>query len=167
MSDIFKFPNGGYEVSIVRKKEILDCIEQNITDKEVALEVITQCEVDAASFIRDGKWSSIPFIGNLRINKRLQYEKTEEQKKFIEEARTNLDKESYYLFRKNLGIENTARARAERYYKYIVSIASNKNRKRYKDLCQSKGELVARITMYAISNIVAIDNEFVNIEDYD
>ena len=168
MAESFKFPNGGYEVNIVRKKEILDCIEKNITDKDVALAVVTQCEVDAASFLKDGKWSSIPFIGNLRINKRLQYEKAEEQRKMIEEAKANLGKEEYYLFRKQLGKENTNRARNERYYNYVVSMAANRNRKLYKELCTVKGEQIARLVMYANSTIIAIDNEYINIiEDND
>ena len=36
MSEQFKFPNGGYEVTVLRKQDILDCIDDNIIDKEIA-----------------------------------------------------------------------------------------------------------------------------------
>ena len=35
MSEQFKFPNGGYEVTVLRKQDILDCIDDNIIDKEL------------------------------------------------------------------------------------------------------------------------------------
>ena len=36
MSDIYKFPSGGYEVTVFKKQDILDCIDNNILDKEIA-----------------------------------------------------------------------------------------------------------------------------------
>ena len=33
MSEQFKFPNGGYEVTVLRKQDILDCINDNICNR--------------------------------------------------------------------------------------------------------------------------------------
>ena len=50
MADTFKFPNGGYDVTVLKRQDILDCIDANIIDKEVALAIVDQCELDAAEF---------------------------------------------------------------------------------------------------------------------
>lgn len=69
MADVFRFPNDGYDVTIVKKQDILDCIDENIIDKEVALSIVEHCEKTAAEFISSGRWTGIPFIGNIRIPK--------------------------------------------------------------------------------------------------
>lgn len=165
MSDIYKFPNNGYDVIVCKKQDILDCIDSNIIDKEIALEIVSQCELDAANFIREGRWAGIPFIGNIRIPKSKLMEKDPAQQALIEEAKEQLDPKQYILFRKQLNVNNTERIKQERYYKYIVSIAVNKNRKLYKELCKTKGEVYARIFLFASKNITSINNEYVNLED--
>ena len=45
MVDTLKFPNG-YDVIVCRRDDIMDCIEKNITDKELVLEVINNCELN-------------------------------------------------------------------------------------------------------------------------
>lgn len=165
MSDIYKFPNNGYDVIVCKKQDILDCIDSNIIDKEIALEIVSQCELDAANFIREGRWTGIPFIGNIRIPKSKLMEKDPAQQALIEEAKEQLDPKQYILFRKQLNVNNTQRIKQERYYKYIVSIAVNKNRKLYKELCKTKGEVYARIFLFASKNITSINNEYVNLED--
>lgn len=165
MSDTYKFPNNGYDVIVCKKQDILDCIDSNIIDKEIALEIVTQCELDAANFIREGRWAGIPFIGNIRIPKSKLMEKDPAQQALIEEAKEQLDPKQYILFRKQLNVDNSERIKQERYYKYIVSIAVNKNRKLYKELCRTKGEVYARIFLFASKNITSINNEYVNLED--
>lgn len=165
MSDTYKFPNNGYDVIVCKKQDILDCIDSNIIDKEIALEIVTQCELDAANFIREGRWAGIPFIGNIRIPKSKLMEKDPAQQALIEEAKEQLDPKQYILFRKQLNVDNSERIKQERYYKYIVSIAVNKNRKLYKELCKTKGEVYARIFLFASKNITSINNEYVNLED--
>lgn len=165
MSDTYKFPNNGYDVIVCKKQDILDCIDSNIIDKEIALEIVTQCELDAANFIREGRWAGIPYIGNIRIPKSKLMEKDPAQQALIEEAKEQLDPKQYILFRKQLNVDNSERIKQERYYKYIVSIAVNKNRKLYKELCKTKGEVYARIFLFASKNITSINNEYVNLED--
>ena len=167
MSDIYKFPSGGYEVTVFKKQDILDCIDNNILDKEIALTLIEQLEIDAANFLKEGRWTGIPFIGNIRIPKYKQLENTSEQQALIEEAKEKLDYNKYILFRKQLGKENSKHVKQERYYKYITSIAISHNRKLYNRLCEEKGEYYARIYLYASYNVTALNNEYVILDNYE
>lgn len=164
MADTFKFPNGGYDVTICRKQDIIDCIEKNITDKEVALAIVEHCEFQAAAFIREGKWTGIPFIGNIRVPKTIEMLKSDEQQALLKEAREQLDKDKYILFKKQLGKENFKKAAQDRYYRYITSIAVTKNRKLFKKLCATKGEVYARLFLYCSHSITAVNNEYINLE---
>lgn len=167
MEDTFKFPNGGYDVTICRKKDILDCIDNNIVDKEVALAVISHCEFKAASFIKEGRWTGIPFIGNIRVPKLKQLYKTSEQQTLINEAKEKLGKEEYIMFRRKLGKDNAKQIANDRYYRYIVSMAVTKNRDLFKKLCDTKGEVYARLYLYCSNNIVAVENEYEKLGDYE
>ena len=62
-----RYPKGN-EVRVVRKADILKCIDENIIDKEIALEIVTQCEIDAANYLTNGKWTGIPYMGNIISN---------------------------------------------------------------------------------------------------
>ena len=42
MNDTIKMPGGGYDVKVVRKEEILRCIDSNILDKDIMLAFINQ-----------------------------------------------------------------------------------------------------------------------------
>lgn len=161
MGDVFKFPNGGHEVAICRKQDILDTIYENITDREVALAIIEQCEKDAINFLKEDKWVSIPFIGNIRVPKNKVMEQSEEQQALIQEARLNLNKDAYVLFRKQLRVENKINIKNTRYHNYVTSIIANKNRKLFKRLCKEKGDLFARIYMFTLSSVT-----LPNIEEY-
>ena len=161
MGDTYKFPGGGYDVTVFKKQDVLDCIDKNILDKDVALAFIEQLEVDAANFLKEGRWTGIPFIGNIRIPKLKQLEESPEQQALIAEAKKNLDADKYILFRTQLGKENSKHIKQERYYRYITSIAISHNRRLYKKLCEEKGEYFARIYLYASYNITSLDNEYI------
>lgn len=165
MEDTLKFPNGGYDVKVCRRQDILDCIEKNITDKDVALAIVDHCEFQAAQFIREGRWTGIPFIGNIRVPKITQKLKSPEMQALIQDAKESLGKEQYVMFRKQLNKEAVKEVAHERYYRYITSIAVANNRKLFRKLCDTKGEVYARLFLYCSYNVVAIDNEYVNLED--
>lgn len=61
-----KFPRG-YDVTIVRKEDVLEAIDDNIIDKEIALDLIKQLELDASNFIKEGRWTSLPLLVLLDI----------------------------------------------------------------------------------------------------
>ena len=165
MADTFKFPNGGYDVTICRKKDILECIDKNIIDKDVALAIVEHCEYAAADFIREGVWAGIPFIGNIRKSKTKELLHSNEQQALIAEAKENLDKEKYILFRKRLNKENVKQISQDRYYRFITSIAVNKNKKLYKRLCKSKGEVYARVFLFCSYEVTAVTNQYIKLED--
>ena len=165
MADTYKFPGDGYDVTVFKKQDVLDCIDKNILDKDVALAFIEQLEVDAANFLKEGRWTGIPFIGNIRIPKLRQLEESPEQQALIAEAKKNLDADKYILFRTQLGKENSKHIKQERYYRYITSIAISHNRRLYKKLCEEKGDYFARIYLYASYNITSLDNEYIILDN--
>lgn len=167
MADTYKFPGGGYDVTVFKKQDVLDCIDKNILDKDAALAFIEQLEVDAANFLKEGRWTGIPFIGNIRIPKLRQLEESPEQQALIAEAKEKLDADKYILFRTQLGKENSKHIKQERYYRYITSIAISHNRRLYKKLCEEKGEYFARIYLYASYNITSLDNEYIIFDNYE
>lgn len=161
--ETFKFPHGGNDVTIVRKQDILDCIEQNIVDKDVALAIIEQCEIDIVQNVVAGKWTGIPFIGSLKPNnvrKRLK----EETKEIREEANATMDRSSYILFRKNLAYDIKKREKLERTSNYITAMAITRYKFKYKLLCKKKSEAFAKAYMYLTNFITAVENEEI-IED--
>lgn len=158
MADTYKFP-GGDDVKVVRKQDIIDCININIVDKEVALALVQQCEIDAANFLRQGRWTGIPFIGSIRPSKIHQLQK--EQKDIIEAARETATPEEYVLFRRNLAYDNERRIKAQKYYNYVLSMAVSKNRSLFKKLCREKGIGYARIHFFLSHSICAIENELI------
>lgn len=164
MQDSYKFPNGN-DVKVIRKQDVVDCINCNIVDKEVALAIVQQCEMDAANFLRQGRWTGIPFIGSIRVSKVSKLEQSPEQKELIETARNTLTKEQYVLFRRNMAHDNARRVKAQKYFNYVLSMAVSKNRPLFIKLVKEKGFAWARIHMYLSKHICALDNEFVPIED--
>lgn len=148
-----QFPNGGYDVTVCRKQDILDCLDANIIDKEVVLAVISQCELDANNFIREGRWTGIPFLGNIRVPKRVQKFESKEIQEIVDEARNTLDKDRYYVFRKNLTSDLYKGEKRERFFKYVVSSFANRNRKFYNKQVEKRGELGAQFLCYTLANM--------------
>ena len=164
MEETYKFP-GGNDVKVVRKQDIVDCINTNIVDKEVALAIVQQCELDAANFLSQGRWAGIPFMGNLRVSKVAQLQKSKEQQEIINIARETVSKEEYVLFRRNLAYDNDRRIKAQKYYNYVLSMAVSRNRPLFKKLCKEKGISYARIHFFLSKSICAVNNEYVLVED--
>ena len=158
MDNTFKFP-GGKDVKVVRKSDIIDCIDSNIIDKEIALAIVEQCEVDAVNFLRKGRWVGIPFIGSIRPSKIKELHKSEEQQKMIAEVRENATTEQYVLFRKDLAHENERRIKAQRMYNYILSMAVARNRQGFKKLVKERGEQYARVHFFLTYKIFPVDSD--------
>lgn len=167
MSDVRKFPNGGFDIVVLKKQDVLDSIDDNIIDKEIAFAIIEQCELQAAEYISQGRWTGLPYIGNVRVPKFKQFEQDAVQQALIQEAKDNLSTEDYIMFRKKLTVDNMVRAKNQRYFNYIVSCAVGKNRDLYKFLVKTKGESYAKIFLFASAHITSTDNEYVNLEEDD
>ena len=156
MDNTFRFPNG-YDVKVLRKRDIIDCIENNITDKEVAYDVIKSLELDAATFLKQGVWAGIPHIGTIRIpvHKQLFYKK--ETQDIIKAAEDTLDRDKYILFRKQLAADVHAKAKRERYFNYLLSRFVNKNLKFFQKTADAKGNNYAKVLAVSLFTMRTID----------
>lgn len=164
MTDTYKFP-GGKDVKVVRKQDIVETINCNIVDKEVALALVKQCELDAANFLRKGRWTGIPFIGSIKVPDVVRMSNTKEQQELIQAAANTVSKEQFVIFRRELAYNNEKRVKATKYYNHVLSIAVSKNRNLFKQMCREKGVGYARIHFFLSSSITAVDNEYVPVED--
>ena len=155
MNDTIKMPGGGYDVKVVRKEDILKCIDSNILDKDIMLAFINQFEVDASNFLSQGRWTSLPYIGTLRKNQYKEALNSEERKELDEAAKENLDKNKYILFRKDLRNDIAKSIKRERLYKYTLSQVVTKNKKFYDYVEQTKGELYARVICHSMYELTS------------
>jgi hypothetical protein len=147
MSNILKFPQG-YDVVVCKKEDVLATIDQNILDKDLAIAIIEQIEVDATRFLQEGRWIGIPYIGNIRHNRYYQKIKSKEYKELIKTAREELDKDKYILFRKQLNTDIGKAINIERFNNYNASKFVTRNLKFYKYMRKTRGELAAKIIAY-------------------
>lgn len=157
MNDTIKMPGGGYDVKVVRKEDILKCIDSNIVDKDIMLAFINQFEVDASNFLSQGRWTSLPYIGTLRKNQYKEAINSEEIKELDEAARENLDKNKYILFKKDLRNDIAKAIKRERIYKYTLSKVVTKNKKFYDYLDKTKGEKIARVVCFSMFELTSIE----------
>lgn len=153
MADTFRFPPAGYDVRVLRKEDVLATIEKNIIDKDIALAIVKRCEIDAANFLREGRWAGIPFMGNIRIPTAVQKLMTEESKAILEEAQQTLDADKYVLFRKSYSNDIGKQVKIERYYRYVVSKFVGKNTKFFNTISKKKGEGYARFLCYTLTEL--------------
>lgn len=164
MSKIYRFPNNGYEIEVVRKDDVIASIENNIIDKDVAYEIINQLEIDAANMLSDGKWVGIPKFGNIRANPYGYKSMSAEQKEMVRNAKEVLPRDKYIMFRKETIIKNNERVKINRFFSYTLSMSINKNKTLYKRLCMTKGETWTNIYFYAMFNVKAITNDWLMFE---
>lgn len=164
MIGVYKFPNGN-DVEVYKREDIVKCIKNNITDANVILAVINDCEKQCADFISQGTWASIPFIGNFRIPKHTLMEQTEEQKELLKGASEILTNKDYVLFRKQVLIDNAKRAAQQRYFNYEVSKMVTKNRKTYNRLLNRLPKAIVHILFYTLRTPTYVKPDIENITD--
>ena len=153
MPEVRRFPPEGYEVTVLRKADVLKCIDENIIDKEIALEIVRRCEIDATNFLKEGRWAGIPFLGNIRIPKIVQTFLSEDTQKLMSEAKETLDENKYLLFRKQFATDAVKREDKERFYKYELSKFIGKNIKLFRKLANKHGDKLARVISFTLRNM--------------
>lgn len=158
MAETFRFPNG-YDVRVLRKKDVLDSIDDNIIDKDIALEIVKCCEIDATNYLKEGRWAGIPFVGNIRIPKHVQTLISDETKALFADAKENLDSNTYLLFRKTYAKEVKKKESAERFYKYTVSKFVGKNLKFFRLISKNTNDTYARFLCYTLRTLDIISDE--------
>lgn len=129
MKDVFKYPNGGYEITVVRKKDIIETIEANITDKEIMLEMIEQLEVDGFKNLKEGRWTGFPFLGSIKVPEGIKMNHSKEQSELLSEAFNTLDKNEYICFRRQLAKSNDQKIRDNKIFRSKAQMTRVKNRK--------------------------------------
>ena len=164
MQDTYKFP-GGKEIKVVRKEDIINTINTNIVDKEVALAIVRQCEVDAVNFMKKGRLTGIPFMGTIKVPDTIRMSQTKEQKDLILAAMETNTNEQFVMFRRNLAYDNKVKIKARKYYNYVLSLSVAKNRNQFKKMCKEKGEAYARIHFFLLYSVTSVNNEYIPVED--
>lgn len=152
MSRVVKFPNG-FDVTVVDKHDILQTINDNILDKEVLSDILSNLETDMCQFLREGRWTGVPFLGNIRVPKYLQVIRSEEAQELIEEARVNLNPDKYRVFRRNFGRYVATQINNDRFYNYTISINVNRYKNFYKHIKRFYGRYNVRFYIYSASNL--------------
>lgn len=158
MAETFRFPNG-YDVRVLRKKDVLNSIDDNIIDKDIALEIVKCCEIDATNFLKEGRWAGIPFVGNIRIPKHVQTLISDETKALFADAKENLDENTYLLFRKSYAKEIKKKESNERFYKYTVSMFVGKNQKFFRIVSKNTNDTYARFLCYTLRTLNIVSYE--------
>lgn len=158
MAETFKFPNG-YDVRVLRKKDVLESIDDNIIDKDIALEIVKCCEIDATNFLKEGRWAGIPFVGNIRIPKHVQTLISEDTKALFADAKENLDTDTYLLFRKTYAKEVKKHESYERFYKYAVSKFVGKNLKFFRLISKERSDAYTRFLCYTLRTLDIVSYE--------
>ena len=164
MQDTYKFP-GGKDVKVVRKEDIINTINTNIVDTEVALAIVRQCEVDAVNFMKKGRLTGIPFMGTIKVPDTIRMSQTKEQKDLILAAMETTTNEQFVMFRRNLAYDNKIKIKARKYYNYVLSLSVAKNRNQFKKMCKEKGEAYARIHFFLLYSVTSVNNEYIPVED--
>lgn len=165
MASVVRFPgSGGYDVTIIRKQDVLDCIDSNIIDKEVALDLISKLEIDATTLISAGYKANFPYLGSISYPEVSKLLHSPEVKDNIMNARKILDKESYIMFRKKVAKDIAIKTGYERYYKWRVAGLVKHQNKKFKELAAEKGEAFARFYLFSVANLCAVDNEVIYIQ---
>ena len=164
MQDTYKFP-GGKDVKIVRKEDIINTINTNIVDTEVALAIVKQCEIDAVNFMKKGRLTGIPFMGTIKVPDTIKMSQTKEQKDLIIAAMENTTNEQFVMFRRNLAYDNKVKIKARKYYNYVLSLSVAKNRDQFKKMCKEKGEAYARLHFFLLYSVTSVNNEYIPVED--
>lgn len=156
MAKITRFPKG-FDVTVCKKEDILATIDKNIIDKDVALAIIEQLEIDASNFIKEGRWTGIPFLGSIRKNPFKERIQSEEYQDLLDTASKELDKQKYVLFRKQVSAEINDQLKYERFFNYSVSKFANTNKEFYRRARKIYGEYGAKFLCWSL-----ISMEFYN-----
>lgn len=164
MQDTYKFP-GGKDVKVVRKEDIINTINTNIVDTDVALAIVRQCEVDAVNFMKKGRLTGIPFMGTIKVPDTIRMSQTKEQKDLILAAMETNTNEQFVMFRRNLAYDNKIKIKARKYYNYVLSLSVAKNRNQFKKMCKERGEAYARIHFFLLYSVTSVNNEYIPVED--
>lgn len=136
----------GYRLVIKTREDIINTIKKNVTDGEVMDDIIESLESSVAKSINQKKWTSIPYIGNMRINKALESCIANIGK--LKAMRDIMPTSQYIVFRKQLAKEELNKIDRDRAIAWFIAKAKTKYSKLHKKLVISHGEKYANMYVY-------------------
>lgn len=155
-----KFPYSDIDVKIVRKADILKTIADNITDVEVAEELINHIEIRAEKTLKDKGWAGFPYLGSIRVPPGLSDETLNRNRLAKEYAYNNLPREEYLMFMRQEAYDNHAINKYRAYFDNVAARAIRANKKDYHILCSNKGPVYAKLKITFKYMITAIKAEY-------
>lgn len=163
MPSICKPSNSDKEIFVNYPYDILEQIKDE-HKKRITKEFITILNKQIAEHISKGDWTSIPFIGNVRASLIKQELNTDTRKQQLSDAKSVLTAEEYKKFKVELIKDIDRDIRAQRTYKYLVSMRVKSYKKYYKRMVEERGARVANFALYCkdkmtvVSNIICYEN---------
>lgn len=152
-----QFPGAGYNVVVLRKEDVLKTIDDNIIDKSIALDLIKQCEIDAANFVKEGRTATIPYIGAICFNS--PKKAVLDSVNALHDANKKLSKKEYLLFKKRAAINKIKEIKYIKHCKFSIRTAIKSNRELYKNLVRCYSQSYANLQMYFSRNLTYIEPE--------
>lgn len=154
------FPYSNIEVTIVRKEDILKTIAENITDPDVANELISHIEINAERTLKQGGWAGFPYLGSIRIPPGLSNETLNRNKDAKEYAYQNLNRKEYLMFMRQEAYDNFAINKYRSYFDNLAARAIRLNKKEYSILCSNKGKNYAKLKITFNCSLRPIKTEY-------
>lgn len=154
------FPYSNIEVTIVRKADILETIAKNITDPDVANELISHIEINAEKTLKQGGWAGFPYLGSVRIPHGLSNETLNRNREAKEYAYQNLNRKEYLMFMKQEAHDNFAINKYRSYFDTLAARAAKANKTKYSILCSNKGHNYAKLKVTFDCALRAIQTEY-------
>lgn len=155
----YQYPNSIQTISVVRKEDILQTIENNIIDKEIAIDIIDQLECDAAKMLVRDYWVGIPYLVNMKYGYATSaYLFNRDFKNAVDTSYKKLSKKEFVVFRKEINNYEVSRRNAERAFKFAVRMYARKYADVYQRLCKIRGVNIANVRIYGYTKCVGVDN---------
>lgn len=153
-----------YVIVIKRKEDIIQTIQKDILDGEILDDIISSLERSIAHGIAARQWVSLPYIGNISLNK--GYISALNNRSKFDTAKKVMNKNQYLVFRKQIIKEEKLRIVREKNIEWFIRRAKEKHKKLHKELTKRYGESYANMYCY-FKNLVSIIEEPVNEEFVD
>ena len=127
MAEIRRFCDS-YDIVVCKRQDIIDCLDENITDKELVMEVISDCELRLTEHVKNGDWATLPFIGGYRWSEMQKRIDSPENVELIQAAKETLPNSQYLEFRKQLLFDTANIVKKERVRAAITAQYRTKNK---------------------------------------
>jgi hypothetical protein len=144
-----------YVIVIKRKEDIIHTIQKDILDGEILDDIISSLERSIAHGIAAKQWVSLPYIGNIRLNR--EFISALNNRSKFNTAKAVMNKNQYLVFRKQVIKEEKLRIVREKNIEWLIRRAKEKYKKLHKELVKRYGESYANMYCYFRSLVSIIE----------